>query len=140
MAVLVPELIVSDHARSRAFYVSVLGFSELYGRPEEGFSYLNRDGAQLMIDQRSSDGNRDWVDGELHHPYGRGINLEIGVDDVEALHAACIGAGARIFLPMEEKWYRRDDEMLGVRQFIVTDPDGYLLRFSQSIGVERRGK
>lgn len=37
-------------------------------------------------------------------------------------------------LPLEERWYRRDDLEIGVRQFAVQDPDGYLIRLSQSIG------
>ncbi len=61
------------------------------------------------------------------------MNLEIEVEDVQALHASCLRYGARIFLPMEEKWYRRDALLLGVRQFIVLDPNGYLLRLSQSL-------
>jgi len=68
-------------------------------------------------------------------PFGRGMNLEIEVEDVEALHASCVRRRARIFLAMEEKWYRRDAMLLGVRQFIVLDPDGYLLRLSQSLGT-----
>jgi hypothetical protein len=44
-------------------------------------------------------------------------------------------AGAKIFLLLEEKWYRADTIDLGCRQFIVQDPDGYLLRFSESIGT-----
>jgi len=34
---LVPELEVSDTARSLDFYVRVLGFAVLYERPEQGF-------------------------------------------------------------------------------------------------------
>lgn len=35
----------------------------------------------------------------------------------------------------ETKWYRvSDTEEAGVRQFLVTDPDGYLIRFQSSIG------
>ena len=135
MAKLVPELIVSDFARSLKFYTEVLGFKQLYDRPEEDFAYLDRDGAQIMIDQRSSDGERDWVPADLEYPYGRGMNLEIEVEDVGALHDCCVRDGARIFLAMEEKWYRRDALLLGVRQFIVMDPDGYLLRLSQSLGT-----
>ena len=135
MARLVPELIVSDFARSLRFYTEVIGFESLYGRPEEGFAFLDRNGAQIMIDQRSSDGERDWVSGPLEYPYGRGMNLEIEVEDADALHDACVRDGARIFLAMEEKWYRRDALLLGVRQFIVLDPDGYLLRLSQSLGT-----
>ena len=35
----------------------------------------------------------------------------------------------------EERWYRINvSEETGVHQFLVQDPDGYLLRFSQSLG------
>ncbi|MEO9168740.1 MAG: VOC family protein, partial [Aestuariivirga sp.] len=34
----------------------------------------------------------------------------------------------------EEKWYRAGDEEVGQRQFLVQDPDGYLLRLCQPIG------
>ena len=135
MARLVPELIVSDHGASLAFYVNVLGFAVLYGRLEEGFSFLDRDGAQIMIDQRSLAPERDWVAAPLEYPFGRGINLEIEVADLDLPYAACVAHGAQIFLAPEEKWYRQEDKLLGVRQFIVMDPDGYLLRLQQSIGT-----
>jgi catechol 2,3-dioxygenase-like lactoylglutathione lyase family enzyme len=135
MAKLVPELIVSDFVRSLRFYTEVIGFKQLYGRPEEGFAYLDRNGAQIMIDQFYPDDARSWVTAELAYPFGRGINLEIEVENVDGLHDSCVRDGACIFLPIEEKWYRRDALLLGVRQFIVMDPDGYLLRFSQSLGT-----
>jgi lactoylglutathione lyase len=43
-------------------------------------------------------------------------------------------AKAQILLPLEERWYRRGDVLLGQRQFVVQDPDGYLLRFCQDLG------
>lgn len=48
---LVPELICSDIARSRAFYCDVLGFSVVYERPGERFVYLEREGAEIMLEQ-----------------------------------------------------------------------------------------
>ncbi|HSW93417.1 MAG TPA: VOC family protein, partial [Gammaproteobacteria bacterium] len=42
--------------------------------------------------------------------------------------------GAVIFLPIEEKWYRANNVELGNRQFIVQDPDGYMLRFAEDPG------
>jgi catechol 2,3-dioxygenase-like lactoylglutathione lyase family enzyme len=135
MATLVVELLVSDFAQSLKFYTEVLGFKQLYDRPEEAFAYLDREGAQIMIVQHEDGDERSWIAGELVQPFGRGMNLEIEVGDVEALHASCVHHGARIFLAMEEKWYRRDELLLGVRQFIVLDPDGYLLRLSQSLGT-----
>ena len=35
---------------------------------------------------------------------------------------------------MEENWYRKDDILLGCKEFLVQDPDGYLLRISEDLG------
>jgi hypothetical protein len=37
-------------------------------------------------------------------------------------------------MEIEEKWYRKDNHGVGSRQFLVQDPDGYLLRFSENLG------
>lgn len=131
---LVPELICSDLARSRDFYCDVLGFGVRYARPAERFVYLERDGAELMIEE-PVDRARLHPRVELTHPYGRGVNFEIDVDDVDVLHAALQASGQDLFLPLEERWYERETDVVGVRQFAVQDPDGYLLRFSQAIGT-----
>ena len=62
------------------------------------------------------------------------MNLQIEVADVDALHRRVSAASAHIVLALEERWYRRDREELGNRQFIVADPDGYLLRFFTDLG------
>lgn len=130
-AKLVPELVCSDFDRSLRFYTEVLGFDVVYVRPEERFAYLDREGAQIMLEQPVE---RGFVNGELSLPYGRGVNFEIEVSDVDVLYDRARAAGATIWLPMEEKWYRRDGVEVGNRQFIVADPDGYLLRFAQDLG------
>lgn len=127
---LVPELVCSDIARSLAFYVDLLGFSILYQRPDERFAYLERDGVEIMLEQPTG---RSFVAATLEPPYGRGMNLAIEVADVDSLHDT-VAAVTPLFLEIEEKWYRRDDMQLGNRQFIVADPDGYLLRFFQDLG------
>jgi catechol 2,3-dioxygenase-like lactoylglutathione lyase family enzyme len=103
---LVPELICSDIANSLDFYVRVLGFAIVHQRPEERFAYLDREGAELMLEQPTS---RRLAAGELEPPYGRGINLQIEVANVDALYEAVQRAGAQVFLPLEERWYRRRD-------------------------------
>jgi catechol 2,3-dioxygenase-like lactoylglutathione lyase family enzyme len=133
-AKLVPELVCSDLARSLRFYTESAGFRVLYERAEERFAFLDREGAQLMLEQPAG---RTFVSGELSHPYGRGMNLQIEVRDVDALHARVAASGARIHLALEEKWYRRGDAELGNRQFVVEDPDGYLLRFFQDLGSRK---
>ncbi|KGM35674.1 bleomycin resistance protein [Inquilinus limosus] len=136
---LVPELYVSEIGRSLRFYTGVLGFAVLYDRPEERFAYLVREGAALMLEQ-PADPARTWLAGPLEHPYGHGINLQISVADIDTLHAAVLAAGAPLLLPMEERWYRRESIMLGQRQFVVQDPDGYLLRFCRSLGTRPASK
>ena len=44
------------------------------------------------------------------------------------------GPGLQFVLPMQGTWYRRGEIELGDWQFAVQDPDGYLLRFLQSLG------
>lgn len=131
---LIPELAVTDCAKSLAFYCGILGFDIAYQRPEEGFAFLTFGAAQLMLDQAdigrtfSSDGT------PLERPFGRGQNLQISARSIAPLLDALAENNITLTLPPEEKWYRQDDHELGVRQFIVADPDGYLLRFSQSLG------
>ena len=53
------------------------------------------------------------------------------MEDAAALCEAALAAGAPLIQPLEEKTYLRDDEPIRVRQGVVQDPDGYLLRFSE---------
>ncbi len=85
-----------------------------------------------MLEQSTG---RRFLLGELKQPYGRGINLQIKTEEVDSLYARVQSAKANIYLPMEEKAYRCNDVNLVSRQFIVQDPDGYLLRFFQDLGA-----
>lgn len=136
MSRLVPELICSDIQASLAFY-RLLGFTIRYERPQERFVYLERDGADLMLEQPSSR-DRLYPRAELDHPYGRGLNLTVEVDDVDHIHTTLLVAGYEMWLPLEERWYDRSVDVVGVRQFAVQDPDGYLLRVSQQLGTRSR--
>jgi catechol 2,3-dioxygenase-like lactoylglutathione lyase family enzyme len=130
---LVPELEVSDLDDSLRFYIGLAGFRILYGRLEEGFVFLDRDGVHLMLEEAEGPGRR-FHKATLERPFGRGVNFQIQVEDVDALWARMRDA-APITLPFEERWYRREDEELGHHQFVVADPDGYLLRFFTSLGT-----
>lgn len=134
-AQLVPELLVTDLSASLNFWVEVCRFSILYSRLEEGFVYLDLAGAQVMLEERR--GDRHWITGPLSPPLGRGVNFEIKVSSVEPLIAALATARWPLYQDCEEQWYRGNDVEVGVRQFLVQDPDGYLLRFSARIGQRR---
>jgi catechol 2,3-dioxygenase-like lactoylglutathione lyase family enzyme len=135
---LVPELSVDDIDASLAFWCGVLGFAVKYERPEEGFAYLTLSGAELMLDQRDGgpvERHGIWETGPMQRPYGRGINLEIQVDDVDAVLERVRAASIPIRFGPEERWYRTGATELGVRRFLVQDPDGYLVRLQQEIGI-----
>jgi catechol 2,3-dioxygenase-like lactoylglutathione lyase family enzyme len=135
---LVPELDVGDLEASLAFYVEVCGFALRYERPDERFAYLDRDGAELMLQEADGPGRR-FRSAPLERPYGRGVNLQIEVADVDALHARAAAAGYDLVLELEERWYRTGAIEAGNRQFVVADPDGYLLRFFQDLGTRPAG-
>ncbi len=132
---LVPELAVSDWRTSRAFYCDLIGFEVVYERPEEGFSFLTLGDAQLMIDQIGFGRTFELAEGPLDRPFGRGLNLQIRVPQVPPILDRLETAGVSLYLPLEEKWYRRDDHEVGNRQFVVPDPDGYLLRLFEDLGM-----
>lgn len=91
-----------------------------------------------MVEQ-PTDATRSWLTADLAPPFGRGVNLQIEVGDVDALLARVVASGTALFWPQEERWYRRDDRLLGNKQFLVQDPDGYLLRFYQDLGQRPAG-
>ena len=129
---LVPELAVRDIAASLRFWCGLCGFAVLHDRPEQGFAAIARGAARVMLDQLGID--RDWITAEMAPPFGRGINLEITVEDLAPILDALAAAGWPLFLAPERKTYRVGADAVTVRQFLVQDPDGYLLRFAQEIG------
>jgi catechol 2,3-dioxygenase-like lactoylglutathione lyase family enzyme len=136
-AKLVPELLVSDLDRSLGFWVGLIGFRVAYDRPEERFAYLDLDGSQVMLEERSPV-SRQWVTGSLDLPLGRGINFQIAVGSVEPILARLSEAEWPLYTPVEDAWYRSGDIEVGQRQFLVQDPDGYLLRLGQKLGERPR--
>ena len=135
---LVPELSVTDYEASRHFWCDLIGFSLRYERPEEGFGYLVLASAHLMLDQINR--GRTWATGALEPPLGRGINFEVQVENLDTALQRIMSAGWPIFVEPEEEWYRAGDIEIGVRQFLVQDPDGYLLRLQQEIGERPVGE
>lgn len=129
---LVPELLVSDLSRSLSFWVGLCGFSIRYSRLDEGFAYVTRSTAHVMLEQIGI--GRNWISGALEPPLGRGVNFQVSVPDCLPIAGALRAARVELFMEPETKWYRVDDYEAGVRQFLVADPDGYLIRFQSSLG------
>ncbi len=136
---LVPELYVSDLQASLDFYVDTLGFVIEYERPEEQFVALHLGEVRLMLEETSSleaATDEEWQLGQwrpapMERPFGRGMNLEIRVDDVEMIAERIIASGRPVRLPLHERNYRLASRTRRVRQLVIADPDGYLIRLSE---------
>lgn len=134
VSIITPEFKVFDFQKSLDFYKNLVDFTVVYDRPEHDFAMFEINGGRLMI-EGLTEKSRAWLVGNLEQPLGRGINFQIEVKDIQSLYKKLLDAKYPIFLEMEDKWYRMNDEETGNRQFLVQDPDGYLLRFFEDLGV-----
>ena len=129
---LIPELSVSNFENSLEFYTKILGFKIEYKRQESKFAFLSFQGSKIMIEKI----NDNWNTGKLEYPFGRGVNLSIDVDNVEKMVEKLKKYNYPIKMMPKENWYRKNDVLLGSKEILVMDPDGYLLRFSEDIGTK----
>ena len=128
---LIPELCCKNLKKTLDFY-KLLGFKVEYEREENRFAFISIDSAQFMFQELKEDDK--WSVGELTYPFGNGINFQIEVDNVDEIYNRLKENNIEILFDMEENWYRMDDKLLGNKEFLVQDPDGYLLRFSEDLG------
>lgn len=127
---LVPELDVSDLQSSLRFWCERLGFDIAYDRPAARFAYLVRGPLQIMLCER----NGNWAVAELEPPFGRGVNFQMKVERLAPILEALAEAKWPLFREPNDAWYRTGDREGGQREFLVQDPDGYLLRFTENLG------
>lgn len=120
---LIPELSVTDIERSRVFYEN-LGFQVKYSR--EKFYFLELEENQIMIEEI----NDNWNTGKLEYPFGRGINLSMTVKNVDALYQKVLTKNIPIFVELKVSEYVVDGTIYQDKEFLIQDPDGYLLRFN----------
>ena len=128
---LIPELSVRDLKKSLNFYVDDLGFKVEYTRDENRFAFISREGSQIMLEEGTGG---DWNTEELVYPFGRGINFSIEVTDMDNIVEKFKRDNIEVKKPVDEKWYRFKGKMLGEKQLLVMDPDGYLLRLMEDLG------
>ena len=132
---LVPELGVTDVDVSLVFYRTA-GFSVRFRREHPPFAYLELGGAQLMLEALHPGA---WTVGVLEPPFGRGVNLQVEVESARAVGSALVAAGFALFRGPTESWYDVGDMQEGQLEVLAQDPDGYLLRFVESLGRRPAG-
>ena len=127
----IPELSVTNLENSLNFYKTA-GFKIEYDRSENKFAFISLDEIQFMLQELST--NDKWDIAPLTYPFGNGINFQLEVDNLDEIYNSFKNANYKIAFDLEENWYRQDNKLLGNKEFLIQDPDGYLLRFSEDLG------
>ena len=122
---LIPELSVTNIDKSKEFYLK-LGFKIMYERKEDKFVFLELEGNQLMIEEI----NDNWNTGELEYPFGRGINISMTVSDIDNYYQELVNKNIVFFKDIMINEYDVNGKTYLDKEFLVKDPDGYLLRFN----------
>lgn len=111
-------LAVQNLERSRRYYVDILGFSE-DDITAHGWAFLSKDAFHLMLGECPDEvaagetGNHSWF-------------IHLLVDDVDAYYAELRAKGALLVNTPTSREY-------GLREFVLTTPDGHRLMVAQEI-------
>lgn len=120
------NLIVTDVARSTAFYRRALGAEERYSDPD--FAAMRLQGIDFMLHADHAYEVHPWhrrlVDGE-----GRGLGAELRLFNVDpdAIEAQTTEAGGAVLAPATDKGH-------GWREVWLQDPDGYVWAAGRATG------
>ena len=126
----IPELSVTNLEKSLKFYKTA-GFIIEYERTENKFAFISLNEIQFMLQEIRE--NEKWELAPLTYPFGNGINFQLDVKNVDNIYQN-LNNTYKITFEIEENWYRQDNKLLGCKEFLIQDPDGYLLRFSEDLG------
>ena len=129
----IPELSVTNLNESLRFYKTA-GFKVEYDRPENKFAFISLGEIQFMLQEISN--NDKWDVAPLSYPFGNGINFQLEVKSLDNIYNNFKEAGYKIAFDIEENWYRQENRLLGNKEFLIQDPDGYLLRFCEDLGAK----
>jgi len=128
------EFLISDFSKSINFYINIIGFKIEYQRENPNFAFLSYNGSQIMI-QELRQGEKE--EEKLEYPFGRGINFQIETKSVQKIIDSLKKNNYPLERGIKDSWYRGENKLYGCREILVLDPDGYLLRFSESLGEKK---
>lgn len=122
---LIPELSVSNIDKSINFYLNI-GFKIVYERKENKFCFLELENNQIMIEEI----NDNWNTGILEYPFGRGINISMTIKNIEIFYNNLKDKNIKFYQELKVSDYKVNDVIYEDKEFLIQDPDGYLLRFN----------
>jgi catechol 2,3-dioxygenase-like lactoylglutathione lyase family enzyme len=121
-----PNLIVSSVERSLAFYTDVLGFARGTTVPGESpfvFASATSGPVEIFLNDRSTVTKESPQMAGLS--FGGGNTMFIEVVGIDALHDR-VAPNVTVVMPIHTQWY-------GMREFAITDPDGYVITFAERV-------
>ncbi len=107
---MVPELDVSDFSESLRFYTEILGFQVLYARHDPEFVYLEQENLQFMLIQEK---DKNWIGSILEKPYGRGINLQMELEDIQSVYERLINHNIALYCDIKDEWREAGNILTG---------------------------
>ena len=122
---LTPNLIVSSVERSLSFYEGVLGFTRgMTVPPENGpFVFASVTSGPVEVFFNAPEPATKEYPALLDRPIGLSGTLFIEVEQVEALYEE-LKSTTNVVMPYIVQWY-------GMKEFAITDPDGYVITFAE---------
>jgi uncharacterized glyoxalase superfamily protein PhnB len=124
---LTPNLVVNDVASSVAFYRDKLGMEMGMSVPDHApyvFASVVHGPVEIFFNSREAVAE-DFPQ-ILAHGIGGALSLYLEVDDVDGLHHDLSGKGVKVVMEPKTQFY-------GMREFMIADPDGWLLMFAQKV-------
>jgi uncharacterized glyoxalase superfamily protein PhnB len=124
-----PNLVVSNLDRSLAFYRDVLGFTVVTTVPEAAatpaavpvvFAWMQRDTVNVFLNSEAVAEMKTSAGTNMLFITLAAADIASGID---ALFAA-VKDRAPVKMPLTDQFY-------GMREFTITDPDGYVVIFAQ---------
>lgn len=121
------NLVVKDFAKSLAFYRDTLGFTVVSALPATAphvFAWIQRGGVHVFLNDLATV-QKDAVIAKRYKPGPGGVAMFVLMTGIDDLYGAVKGK-VTVTEPIETKAY-------GSREFTVTDPDGYVITFSETV-------
>lgn len=129
LAPIAPELFVPDVAAAVSFYRDKLGFTlhrvDPHGEPGPNsvFAILTLESAVVMF---AKDSLYTAMGGSIRSERGVAIDVRIMVTDVDVLYDRCRRNSVEIVHEIADRYY-------GLRDFVVSDLNGFRLRFASPL-------
>jgi catechol 2,3-dioxygenase-like lactoylglutathione lyase family enzyme len=122
LVIVAPEFLVRNLQASLQFYTKGLGFEVLRRDPDFAVVGIGEAHILLVVAHETPE-VKAWLESG---PRGVGFNVRIMVDDVDAIYKRAKAASAFFVDDIADRAY-------GLRDFMIADVDGFVLRFAAPV-------